>query len=119
MPSVSRVRLEDTLASTTAPAAIRWSGIIDRHEASGLSIREFSEEIGVNPKTLSWWRCELGRTRARNSEASPFVELLVSESEAEKPAQPVAIMLHAFDARLVVDHRTDLVVVRRLLELLS
>ena len=108
------------MASTATPAAVRWSRLIEQQEGSGQSIREFAADNDLNPNTLAWWRWELGRTRPRVRRPPPFVELVVADPEPEpdKTNQSVAIMLDAFDARVVVDHRTDLAVVRRLLEAL-
>lgn len=112
------------MASTATPAAARWSEIIDRQEASGQTLREFAEANGLNRNTLAWWRWELGRTRTRRptgpnpsrSAGRRFIELVVSEPEPE--LVPVEIAFVGFAARLLVDDRTDLALVRRVLEAL-
>ena len=46
-------------------AARRWAEIIDRQEASGQTIRAFAEANGLNHGSISYWRCQLGRTKMR------------------------------------------------------
>lgn len=101
----------------TTPAAARWSRIIDRHEASGLSIREFAWANDVHPGTLSWWRWQLGRTRGRRAR-SAFVELVVAEPQREEADQSVVLTLNELGAHIVVEHETDLALLRRTLEAL-
>jgi len=99
------------------PAAARWSAIIDRHEASGLSVREFAAANDVHPGTLSWWRWRLGRTRGRRTR-SPFVELVVAESQPDNVAQPLVLTLDDLGACIAIHHDTDLLLLRRTLEAL-
>jgi len=95
------------------PAAERWSHLIDQHEASGLTIRAFAEKVDVNPRTLAWWRSQLGAKR-RNKTA--FVELTVAEPpQATASDATVVLALDGYDAHVVVDHQTDLGLLRRLL----
>ena len=100
------------MASNATPAAARWSDLIDRQEASGQTLGEFSAANGLNRNTLAWWRWELGRTRSRKRTA--FVELVLAEPEAE----PMAIALDSFAACVVVDERTDLALLGRVLDVL-
>lgn len=106
--------------SSSTPAAQRWTRIIDQQEASGLTIRAFAETVGVNPRTLAWWRWELGRTQAKKPEPSAlaFVEVAL-EPEADRDAAPLVIELDGCDAHIRVDARTDLRLLRRVLEALA
>src|SRR5262245_45922496 len=36
-----------------------WTKRVERWKDSGLSAREFAAEIGVHPKSLSWWKWQL------------------------------------------------------------
>jgi len=99
-------------AMATAPAAERWSEILDRQEASGLTLREFARVNGLNQNTLAWWRWELGRRRSATGRG--FLEFLVAEPEPEQVT--VEIALDGLAARVVVGEHTDLALVRRVLE---
>jgi hypothetical protein len=37
----------------------QWRTICAASLRSGMSVREFAEHVGVNARTLSWWRSEL------------------------------------------------------------
>ena len=97
---------------STTPAATRWAAIIDRQEASGLSVRCFAQQNGINPSTLSWWRSKLNRTRPQLVE---FAEVHL----APEPAAPILLRLPARGLQLHVDHDTDLRLLRRLLDALA
>ncbi len=102
------------MASSATPAAVRWSSIIDRLEASGQTLREFAAANDLNRKTLEWWRRKLGRSRPRSGRKAAFTELVVTQPQSK----PIAIALDSYAARVVVDDRTDLSLVRRVLEAL-
>ncbi len=95
------------------PAAQRWAKIIDEQEASGLTIREFAQRNGIKLGTLSWWRSHLGRTRRRTA-ASRFLEVVVGEA----PQPGLTLTLPHLRAELVIDHSSDLTLVRKLLHAL-
>ncbi|TVQ93483.1 MAG: hypothetical protein EA397_04315, partial [Deltaproteobacteria bacterium] len=42
-----------------SPAAERWLRLVQEHEASGLSIREFARRHDFNPSTFSSWKSRL------------------------------------------------------------
>jgi len=105
------------------PAAKRWSAIIDEHEASGQTIGVFAEARGVNAKTLAWWRSRLGRSRKASSTAARkqgppaavrFDAVTVSSHEPSEGT--VVIAFDDLPAHIVVDHDTDLTLLRRVLE---
>lgn len=98
------------------PAAARWSAIIDRHEASGLSIREFAEENDLNPSTLGWWRSKLGRAHAQSRPVGPMPQFV--EVEVAGPERTVVIAFDRLNAHVVVDRDTDLELLRQVLEAL-
>lgn len=55
-----------------------WAARVAQWKVSGLSVARFAADIGVNAKTLAWWRAEL---------ASPS-----RPTAAERqPARPIAI----------------------------
>ena len=94
-------------------AAQRWMKLVDEHEASGLTLAEFSRRKGINSGSLSWWRGRLGRTRKRGPQAA-FLEVVVSE-----PA-PVGLQvrLPARGVEFIVDEGTSLGLVRKVVEAL-
>lgn len=104
---------------SSSPATRRWSSIVAAHERSGLSVREFARDRGLNANTLAWWRWELSR---RAQAAGPsFVELSVVQPVDEAtPAvsEGIDLVLDAVAARVTVTSLTDLGLLRRLLEAL-
>ena len=103
------------------PAARRWSTLIDEQEASGQTVRAFAATRGVNAQTLSWWRCRLGRSKTqRPPKPTPkpvaFDEVSVAATVAHDVDGTVVIGLENLDAHIVVDHATDLDLLRRVLE---
>ena len=109
-----------------SPADARWSRIIERHEASGQSIREFAEANDLNPRTLSWRRWQLGRGPAKDG-GGGFVEIEVvdpepmprsarTEPEPDLPkSSSVVLSLDRYAASVLVDGGTDLGLLRRML----
>jgi len=66
-----------------------WAERVGRWRRSGLTAKEFARSVGVNPGTLMYWACRLGRERrlpAASQRAgvvvpapgSAFVELLTA-----------------------------------------
>lgn len=47
-----------------------WAKRVERLRDSGLSVKQFASETGVNAHTLSWWRYQLG-AQAKKQEARP------------------------------------------------
>lgn len=89
------------------PATRRWTGIINQHERSGLTIREFAQANQLNANTLAWWRTRLGVARRRTT----FVEVTVED--VDDPV--VNVVLDQYDARVAVDRDTDLQLLRDIL----
>jgi transposase len=38
-----------------------WAKRVERWKASGLSVKEFAAEVGINARSLSWWRWHLAK----------------------------------------------------------
>jgi len=101
------------------PAARRWSALIEKHDASGLTIKAFAAQNNVNAGTLAWWRSELKRKRTRNPGA--FVELKVADKLAPEPQledRTVVLALDDIVAHVVVDEDTDIDLLKRVLSAL-
>jgi hypothetical protein len=57
-------------------ARATWAKRVERWAASGLTAAEFAEEIGVNARTLTYWKWKLGRPAASvESRRLEFVEV--------------------------------------------
>ncbi len=53
-------------------ARATWAKRVERWRASRLSAGQFAAEIGVNARTLTYWKWKLGRPESRRAE---FVEV--------------------------------------------
>jgi transposase-like protein len=91
-------------------ASARWAAIVEQHEQSGQTIRAFAAQHGLNPQTLSWWRWKVGRTE-RPAQQPPFIEVAV-----DRPTESTVVLaFEDYRAHIVVDHDTDLELLRKLL----
>jgi hypothetical protein len=98
----------------SSPVAQRWSALLDEAAASGLSLRAFARARRVNPSTLAWWRWHLGRSAGSSRPNVAFLEVTVAD--ASEPE--VVLELPRVAARIRVDPRTDLALLRRLVDAL-
>lgn len=100
------------------PAERRWRKIVAAQDQSGLPTRAFAESRGVNPRTLAWWRSRIRRLDREHTVAvEPFTALTVVQ--AVQPAGTVVLALDDHKAHVIVDHQTDLRLLRRLLEAMA
>jgi transposase-like protein len=93
----------------STPAALRWEPIVRRARESGLSMRAYARQHGINERTLTWWNWRLGEELT----ASEFVEVEVAE-----PSGPL-LRLQLGPVQVDVDDQTDLALLRRVVEALS
>lgn len=101
------------------PASRRWRSLVEAHAASGLTNREFAQQMGVNPRTLAWWRSELKR-RDSAVQLPARARLFTEVTVAQPGAEPTIVL--AFDdlkAHVVVSPSTDLTLLRQLVVGLS
>ena len=114
-----------------------WSKRVERWRDSGLKCAEFAREIGVNPRTLTYWKWVLGReargemrmwprkagarARAGESKASPSAPIRVPELiEVEVAPRDGRFELELSSGRrLRVPARFDATELRRLLDVLE
>jgi len=83
-----------------------WSKRVERWRESGLTAQEFAAELGVNARTLTYWKWMLTKGRATRSKAPPtalsFVEMApVARAEVfelELSGGVVVRVPHDFDA---------------------
>jgi hypothetical protein len=101
---------------------------VRRWEESGLTAREFAAEMGINPRTLAYWKWRLGKDAAEtvDREASPaparvsalsFVEVQAEPVRGEADAASLELVVGRY--RLALGHGFDAEVLARLLDVLD
>jgi hypothetical protein len=108
-----------------------WAKRVERWRDSGLTVAEFAAEIGVRPRTLSWWKWRLAsgevRTamprRQRRTSRSPVKTAAVSpltfvEMAAPAPADSLEVVLPT-SLRICVRRDFDVATLTRLLDVLE
>jgi transposase-like protein len=70
-----------------------WAKRVERWRDSGLTAAEFAAEVGVNPRTLSYWKWRLGSKRGRSLSSKPTKarSKKASRSAARKKAAALAV----------------------------
>jgi hypothetical protein len=105
-----------------------WRTRVRRWEESGLTAREFAAEMGINPRTLAYWKWRLGKDAAEtvDREASPaparvsalsFVEVQAEPVRGEADAASLELVVGRY--RLALGHGFDAEVLARLLDVLD
>jgi hypothetical protein len=78
-------------------ARATWVKRVERWGASGLTAAEFALEVGVNARTLTYWKWKLGRPEARRTAPRPeFVEVVAtspSRSTGDAPVDALEVVL--------------------------
>ncbi|MEQ1571646.1 MAG: hypothetical protein ABMA64_38815 [Myxococcota bacterium] len=90
------------------PAELRWQPIVRRARCSGLSVRAYAREHGINERTLAWWNWRLGNDLGEVA----FVEATVADPRP-------TLRLHVGAVQVDVDRDTDLALLRQVVEVLS
>ena len=90
------------------PAAHRWEPIVRRARRSGLSMRAYAREHGLNGSTLAWWNWRIGA----GLDEPTFVEVTVAHPEPRVRLQLGPVVVD-------VDQHTDLALLRQVVEALS
>lgn len=91
-----------------------WQERVRRWDSSGLSAAVFAAREGVNAKTLSFWRWNLGQKRTRRPSAMPavapraadFVEVVASSHVPKGNGGPFEVSLRN-GTRLMVPSTFD------------
>ena len=67
-----------------------WAKRVERWRDSGLTLKEFATEIGVNANTLAGWRWRLGNEGggAEASRMPRFLEIVAPAEDRERSAAP-------------------------------
>jgi hypothetical protein len=88
-----------------------WAKRVERWRDSGLTCAEFAAEIGVNPRTLTYWKWALGK-EARGEKRRTLVSRTprpragrAATMAAEQPVLPAFVEVHATtrDARFELE----------------
>jgi transposase len=93
-----------------------WERRVRRWERSGQTASEFAAREGVNPRTLSFWKWKLGRSRLPSStERQPSVDFVevVPEPVLQRDA-PIEVVIERYRVRL--DRRADEATLARVLD---
>src|SRR5258706_15736009 len=70
-------------------ARATWAKRVERWSESGLPAAEFAAEIGVNARTLTYWKWKLGRPEQRRAAPKPeFVEVVPATSSSTSDVAP-------------------------------
>src|SRR5262245_59956082 len=93
-----------------------WERRVRRWERSGLSAAEFAAREGVNPRTLSFWKLKLGRSRlpdANRQRASvEFVEVVPEAVPQQDAATEIVVERY----RVRLDRGADEATLARVLD---
>lgn len=104
--------------------ATRWRAVVEAHAASGLTIRDFARQHGVNASSLAWWRSRLrnyDQKQAPTTAAPAFSELTVAPAATSgtEVRRPLVVSFGSRQLSVVVDDQTDLTLLRRLADALA
>lgn len=58
-----------------------WAARVREWKRSGLTAADYAEREGLNPRTLSWWSSELGRSTLAIARP-PVVEVMLAQRSA-------------------------------------
>lgn len=98
----------------------RWRGLVDAWARSGLSCKEYAASVGVNPRTLTWWKSKL--KEAGPAASGTFVEVmqqLAAETHVETRAETGVIELAVGGTRIYVRGHVESEALTRVLDVLE
>ncbi len=104
-------RMADHEQERTRVSREEWAKRVERWHDSGLRCAEFAAELGINPRTLTYWKWVLGK-EARG-EKRTWPKRVSPSSPAEKRTKPIAagasglieIQVAASDTRIELELR--------------
>jgi transposase-like protein len=112
-----------------------WSKRVERWKDSGLSAGEFAAELGINPRTLSYWRWRLRSTATKSPSRRKrvgFVEVVTAKAdglaarrsspagqEVTRDEQPEPLEVILRDVRIKVPVHFDTETFRRVVAVLG
>ena len=109
-----------------------WAKRVERLADSGLTLREFAAEIGVNANTLAGWRWRIHRAKGTGTDVAaqpslpPFLEIVAPPADEVRPeckpepecAEPFELVLEG-GHRIRIPVRFDPTALRRLVDVLE
>ena len=95
-----------------------WAKRVRRLEASGLRVADFARQIGVNARTLKWWRCRFRAEVSSRTKAVPPLSFVEVSAPVTSSRDEFEIVLRS-DVRLRVPARFEDAALTRLLDLLE
>lgn len=103
-----------------------WAKRVERWQDSGLTAKEFAVELGVNPRTLVYWKWQLSRGNGSTASTSEAAKIETSRS-TPLPLVDVTPLTHAATyelelsrgRRLTIPSTFDEAALRRLLAVLE
>jgi transposase len=105
-----------------------WAKRVERWKDSGLTAKEFAGEMGINPRSLVFWKWQLGKGQAADAKTSRAPARRLTESAARAlpmleltaPASPTRFELElAGGRRLTIPATFEADALRRLLGVLE
>ena len=103
-----------------------WAKRVERWQDSGLTAKEFAVELGVNPRTLVYWKWQLSRGKSSTVSPSRATEVETWPSkplplvEVTPMARPASYELElSRGLRLTIPSTFDEAALRRLLAVLG
>jgi hypothetical protein len=101
-----------------------WAKRVERWKDSGLTAKEFASELGINPRSLVFWKWQLGKAVAKGPKESPAPA--TSRSTATLPLMELSAPTSShFDLelaggrRLTIPSTFDADALRRLISVLE
>jgi hypothetical protein len=99
----------------------KWAKRVEAWKRSGVPIEKYAARLGINPKSLAWWKWQLASKPARKRQAvaaASFTPLTFVEVKASEKAVGLELVLSSgVCVRVPVDF--DDVVLGRLLDVLE
>jgi len=85
----------------------KWAKRVERWKDSGLSAKQFAAEIGINARSLSWWRWHLAKAEPSPTVAAPRRRRRRSTTTETALTKPLAITPMTF-VEMTAPMSTDL-----------
>ena len=85
-----------------------WAKRVERWRDSGLTANEFAAELGINARTLSYWKYRLKKEDRVEAAAPAFVEAAVMPAQpASRCGQPVEVFIGDVRLQVPLDFDAD------------
>jgi hypothetical protein len=85
--------MEEPKQKRTRVEREEWAKRVERWRDSGLTTAEFAAELGINPKTLTYWACTLNRAGGGKTRDWPATKRPVAAGRATPVPGPTFVEL--------------------------